>query len=101
MIFKATKEQIAQMGINAVKASTPRHLPYNPKTIFEIKDFMPGERGLFLDYVEGRMVKLNIRAIPDNRWETHNEIDYSYQSWKGTYPSYKELAQSVGVEFQV
>lgn len=43
------------------------------------------------------MVKLYIKKIAENVYETKNEIDPEYQSWAYTYPSATSLLQHSGI----
>jgi hypothetical protein len=97
MKITATEEQIKQIAANAVNAAEPMglgFLHYTPK-VFEAKDFTCEKKGLFLDYVEGRMTKLNIRREGDE-WEFPSGTPrVDYQSWCIKYPTYADLIKSV------
>lgn len=100
MKFIATPEQVAQIAANAVNASTPMGLGalhYNQQRQFVAGDFEPDARGLYLDYVEGRMVKLYIRKDETlgNSWELAHEPRADYQSWAHKYPTNEALVASV------
>lgn len=102
--FKATDEQVQDIAINAIKASKPMgmgYAHYNANQEFkreQIKlDKDSTNPGVFLDYVGGRMVKLQIWHKGDDVWETHSgEAQFDYQSWASKYHTYLELVQSVG-----
>ena len=99
IIIQATDEQISQMAANAVNVSSPAGLGYlhfNAATKFTAADFTPGERELYLDYVEGRMVKFYVRRHGANKWQANYEPRTDYQSWAFTYPTFQALAKSVG-----
>jgi len=97
MRFKATEQQILQMAANAVNASKPMgmgFLHYQPNNQFKPEDFIIKKNGLYLDYVQGRMVKLFIHKIEDNEWEVIGEPRCDYQSWCSKYPAYEDLINS-------
>lgn len=99
--FKATPEQVREIGANASNASTPAGmgiLHFQPGNI-PIEHFSLPDKGDFsLDYVQGRMVKLNIWK-KDNHWEIRDVADPEYQSWCRKYPTARSLLLSVsGVE---
>ena len=101
MEFKATEEQVKKMAALAVNASAPMGLGI---LHFQKKEYQPEEfpisiRGIYLDYVDGRMVKLNIFKSDEGTWRVADETSYDYQSWKSKYDSYKELAEAAGVAF--
>ncbi len=104
--FKATEDQIAEIGANAVNASKPVGLGHMSFTgqkisqarIFQCIDLNAGRGGLSLDYVQGRMVKLNIWKKGEH-WEINDHADPEYQSWCCKYPTVIALLNSVaGVE---
>jgi len=98
MIFKATEEQVKQIAANAVNASKPMGMGFLHYTnrVFTNKDFNIDKFGLNLDYVQGRMVKLNIKHKGDNQWQIiHGEPTYDYQSWINKYPTNQDLVNSV------
>jgi len=98
MKFKATEEQIKQIAVNAVKASSAMgmgHFHFNGEQEFKPDDFKTDKSGLYLDYVQGRMVKLNISRAGEGEWEIHGEPRSDYQSWKSTYPTNDDLVNSV------
>jgi len=105
--FKATEEQIQNIAVNAVKASQPMgagFMVFNPRDEFLPEQFkfqegLDGKPELHLDYVGGRMVKLNIWGKGDDVWETRDQADPEYQSWCRQYRTPQELLASVpGVE---
>lgn len=100
MRFKATDEQVKQMAANAVNASKPMgmgHLHFEPSNKFQPDAFEISKDGLFLDYVGGRMVKLSLRKLSANLWETPSRPPtHDYQSWVGTYSGYAALVISAG-----
>lgn len=98
--FKATPEQVLKIGENAATNSKPvgmGFIHFRPGPIsFETRQ--PPENELHLDYVQGRMVKLNIWKRGDH-WEMRDQCDPEYQSWHGAYGTVHELLKSVpGVE---
>lgn len=102
MIFKATEEQVRQIAVNAAEASKPMgmgYLSWNPVLDFTTEDVIVQERGVYLDYVRGRMVKLSMHKWGDEEdwWCIAYEPDPEYQSWISTYPTNKALVESAGV----
>ena len=102
-MFKATEEQILKLGANAVNAASPMgmgFLHFQEKE-YTAEDIGPclSEWGLDIDYFEGRMTKLHIRREKDG-WDEPGEPRSDYQSWCSKYPTFKDLAQSVGVTIQ-
>jgi len=113
MKFRATKEQLLQIGTHAVRASGVFGMGFlrgNGTEDFTLKedenshDSGLGEkalstRGLHLDYVLGRMVKLYIQACGEGIYQMHAQPRHDYQSWVTTYPTNEALVKSVpGVE---
>lgn len=105
MMVKATKEQISQICANAVNASKVVGIGaflFQERHEFKWDDFEKVDHGVYLDYIEGRMVKLDIINIDENIWEFRNfkrEPNIEYQSWAIKYPTFKDLVLSVlGVE---
>lgn len=109
--FRATEDQVMEMAANAVNASQPMgmgHMVANPRQKFEARDMghflnlNAGVAGLFIDYAQGRMVKLSIWKKEEDIWETDGHgrgVDLEYQSWGRKYKTYEELVKSVeGVE---
>jgi hypothetical protein len=100
--FKATPNQVKEIAVNATKASRPvgmGTLHFDSTHKFSVDDFLVDKKGLFLDYVQGRMVKLNIWRISEDVWETSDTTYNDYQSWCAKYPTYQDLLKSVpGVE---
>jgi hypothetical protein len=105
--FKATDEQILQMAEKAFNSSTPIGLgilKFNPHTdklpgnpMNYLRSYNDGRSAyIHLDYVEGRMVKFAARKEGDV-WDMH-EPRWDYQSWVGTYPTARDLIESVGAE---
>lgn len=98
--FMATDDQIKQIAANAVMASEPVGLGrvhYDPYRKYKPTEFKITPRGLFLDYIGGRMVKLNIhRKTEKDMWEIDDRIDPEYQSWCDKYPTVLDLIESAG-----
>jgi len=97
MRFKATEDQVKEMGALAVSASSAvgmGHLHFNGEQKFEAKDF---KTPLFTDYVQGRMVKLNIQKDEEDGvwWSNDFPPRSDYQSWASKYPDTK-LIETVG-----
>lgn len=98
--FRATAKQVQEIAANAVKASSPMgmgHLHYDYKTEFLPEMFDVTPRGLFLDYVQGRMVKLRIYKVTEELWEMHETIRPDYESWIAEYPTVQDLLKSAGI----
>lgn len=103
MKIKATKSQVAQIAVNAIKASTPMGMGwmhYNPNQTIREEDIKFYSDGIEIDYFSGRMVKLSIKQLKEDVWNVLNELPkIDYQSWAGKYPTCKDLVSSVkGVE---
>lgn len=114
MKFKATTEQIkkvAALAVNASRGAGMGMLHFRPKTYtpeeidlqftqFDFEKRVKGNRGqdVDLDYYEGRMVKLHIRALGEDAWEvTDSPPRPDYQSWADTYPTYPALLRAAGI----
>ncbi|MEO1208554.1 MAG: hypothetical protein AAFX78_03345 [Cyanobacteria bacterium J06638_20] len=99
MKFEATSEQVQQIAANAVNASKPMglgYMQYDESVVFPAQDFSPDSNGsIYLDYVGGRMVKLNIRHLGDGLYEISDNISADYQSWIGEYATSQALVGSV------
>ena len=96
MKFKATEQQVKQIAANAINASKPMGMGifhYNSGSVFTDLDIEDDE--LYFDYVEGRMVKLNIRDLGDGEYEIADNPTSDYQSWCRTYPTTEALVNSV------
>lgn len=102
MIFKATENQIKQIAANAVMASKPvglGFLHFDDEEKFSPENFLFDPRGgMHLDYVGGRMVKLNIWREENGDWRMRDEISSEYESWIRKYPTVQDLVRSAGVE---
>jgi hypothetical protein len=110
IIFKATDKQLMQLCANAVNASKPiglGKLHYIKDHVFKPEDFkddvMNLQDGLVkrleLDYVEGRMVKLQIHYTRNKgEYMTLNNVQEDFQSWYKTYPTALELLQGAGID---
>jgi len=102
MEFKATEAQIKKVAALAVNASSPIGmgvLHYKADFEFSPSDFEVDETGLHLDYVQGRMVKLNIRRIDGNTYKARDDAPTAdYQSWVHKYPTYEALFSAAGIE---
>ena len=98
MKFTATKEQVKQIGLNAIKASKPVMLGYLAADVerpVTLDDLEIDENGLDIDYFRGNMVKLLIHRNTENQWELNDSVDFEYQSWARVYPTAKALVGSV------
>ena len=103
---KMTELEVKQMAANAVNASSPVGLGVFRFTdkIFKATDFQIKEngyrgRGLWLDYVEGRMVKLRIyqdETCAEGEWiVSPSDPRPDYQSWCERYSTTQSLINSV------
>lgn len=104
MRFRATEDQVKQVVIRAIMASSPVGMGlihYNKNLMLKPSDIELLPRGIVVDYYGGRMVKLTIRRN-ESDWEILNygrEPDIEYQSWAVKYPTHRALLESVpGVE---
>jgi hypothetical protein len=107
MQFKATDAQILEvfrLAINASMAMGLGMIHYQAKdwdtekvtTIFEPHLNRPS---ITLDYVEGRMVKLSVRRMPEGEWLiTDKAPNVEYESWCTKYPTYPALLRAAGIE---
>lgn len=104
--FNATKEQIQQMAANAVNASVPvglGFLHHDGSKVFKLEEFdFDLKWGLHLDYIGGRMVKLDFNPVKgeENKWEPGCGCESprsDYQSWCWKYPTLNDLFESVGI----
>jgi len=109
MRFTATKDQVSKMGVLAINASVPMgmgflHATAGDYSLEELekahgKDcLLDPEGNLFLDYFEGRMVKLSIRKAgkSGNVYETRDVAHPDYQSWCKTYETPADLVKAAG-----
>lgn len=98
--FKAMPEQVSQMAANACqhsKAVGIGRLHFNPDTVFKAEHFPVGlGAAINLDYVQGRMVKLNIWSEAEDVWKMRDKADPEYQSWCRKYPTARSLIESAG-----
>ena len=100
MKFSATQEQISQIAANAVNASSPMglgHLGFQSKTYLP-SEFHVSDQGIYLDYVDGRMVKLIVYPSGNGQWEINDNISSDYQSWSIYYRTVEQLVRSVVVD---
>lgn len=99
MKFTATDDQIREMCALACAASIPvgmGFLHYNREDRYSGVKF-DIEDGAYLDYVDGRMVKLTIHKRPNDVWEIPRDARADYQSWVRMYPTNRALAEAAGV----
>jgi hypothetical protein len=101
MRIRATDEQVSKMCALAVQASAPMgmgFLHFDTNTVFTPEDFpIKAATAVYLDYVQGRMVKLGMRRGGPDIWDAPDQISGEYESWIVRYPSY-ELAEAAGAE---
>lgn len=109
MRFKATDKQLATVMANAVNASRPVGLgflhfddskKYTPDDF--IDELKTNTGWVNLDYVGGRMVKFRLTPEKDGYYEIADSAipQSDYQSWCGTYRTYRELLDSAGIEVE-
>ncbi|MEG4883018.1 hypothetical protein QUB75_19755 [Microcoleus sp. K1-B6] len=96
--FEATEQQIREIAINAIKYS--KNVGWGLLRGVEKLDIHPGDiklddRGLSLDYVNGRCVKLFIERLSDNRWRIRDNADPEYQTWACRWVSNQTLVEYV------
>lgn len=94
MIINVTDEEVIEMGKLAILASKPMGLGifhFNPHLKKEDINLKISERGLYIDYYEGRMVKFYARKTT-NGYDFNERISADYQSWICKYDSYETLA---------
>jgi len=99
MEVQLTEEQAKQLAANAINASKPMGmgwLHYTP-TSYTLEDAARciSDRGINIDYFEGRMVKLYVRRNGDMYSFNDGEPRGDYQSWCVEYPTYQALIDSV------
>lgn len=98
MKFNATEAQARQVAANAVNASKPMgmgFLHFDSGSVFTELDIpVAGDGSIYLDYVQGRMVKLSIAKREDG-YEIRDSISADYQSWICEYPTVEDLVNSV------
>ena len=73
------------------------YLHYDAEHEFMQDDFEVTSHGIYLDYVEGRMVKLNIyrEGRESDEYEIPDNPRHDYQSWVRVYPRTEDLVNSV------
>jgi hypothetical protein len=99
MKFRATEDEIIEIGLNAINASKPVGLgaivfsdKVYTKSDLTLTEFL---HGLSIDYFQGRMVKLHIKSHGEGIWSTCDDPPkWDYQSWWFTYPTYFDLVKS-------
>lgn len=96
--MELTEQQARQIAANAVNASAPMGVGI---MAFDDKVYSPddvqqcvSDRGINIDYFDGRMVKLYIRRDGDDWILPTHSPRHDYQSWVTTYPTYEALFQS-------
>jgi hypothetical protein len=104
MLFKATKNQLRLIALNAVNASVPVglgvfHFQAKNYGLGDLPEMLRDDGSVNLDYVNGRMVKLYIKAKGEDTYEIRDTATSDYQSWVSKYKTPRELVLSVpGVE---
>ena len=103
MNVKLTDAQVRTMMALAVNASNPGGpqslgwFQYAPEKTYTAEDFKDNDitRDAYLDYVDGRMVKLSMRHMADGTWDCpDHEPRSDYQSWVRVYPTYQALVDA-------
>lgn len=97
MIIKATDDQVIEMAKLAIMNSIPMgmgflHFRSELKKEDINLEIINGE--VYLDYVQGRMVKFWATKKEDG-WKFDDSINPEYQSWCSKYPSYQALFEAV------
>lgn len=104
MRFHATEEQVRHLLALATNASVPAGLGFLQATTkeFTAADFPVGTESV--DYVQGRMVKLVVygnleegRRIREPQYVA-GDMERTYQSWGGKYPTASALIEAAGLE---
>lgn len=98
--FKATVDQLQTIAAAVTNAAEPVGLG-----ILHFKDqrYLPNQfnattgKSFHIDYVEGRMVKLNIFFVECETYEIQKEIRSDYQSWKRVFPDCTFLLAACGI----
>ena len=61
----------------------------------DVKDIVSKDGNIYLDYYEGRMIKLTIHKLGDDTFSTNDgEANIEYQSWGAKYPTYEDLVST-------
>lgn len=97
-IFEATEGQVKQMAANAANASRPMGSIFMGEAGGYIDDdFEVTESGLHMEYMGavGRMVKLSIDRIGEDRWQIKGPLSNIHHSWLCEYPTAQALIGSV------
>lgn len=110
MEIKATVQQICEIMAKAVNASTcpggMASLSYQAGMHYSagvFKEMMrdridwSNDNKLYVDYYEGRMVKLTFEKVGDDRWKISRGYapEPDYQSWAKTYPTVSALISGI------
>ena len=109
MKAKLNKQQVLAIAVNVINASVPvgmGMLHFQPKAYTEddvkqLPQYHEDEDGsilMYMDYVDGRMVKTDLTKGEDGYYHFPDYgPDPEYQSWCAMYPTYNDLLESVGV----
>jgi len=100
--FKATTEQLQALYALLYNASAPMglgHLHYNPDTMLPEQVTVEVEKGFYMDYVKGRMVKFMCRGTQEPGTYTTNSDRprADYQSWCYEYPTVQDALKAAGI----
>jgi len=104
IIFKADETQIKQLVGNVVNASIPvgmGFIHFDPALINVDQLRLDWEKDIHLDYVQGRMVKLNLKYLQDDFWQHTGFLDSEYQSWMAKYPTIPKLLDTLDIDYDV
>ena len=103
MKFNATKGQLLCIMANAVNASIPvgmGFLQYQDKTysVQDMERYVRDDEEIFayIDYADGRMVKLTIFK-KDGQYFIQDNFRADYQSFVRVYPTVEALIKSAGI----
>ena len=102
LIIKGSDEQVKQMFINAINASSPigmGMLHFEDKN-YTVEDIETSD-SYNADYFHGRMTKTHFTKVNIN-WIVGgpNPPHPEYQGWSNKYPTYEELAATVGASVE-
>ena len=96
--FKATEQEVKEIGANAIQYSRPfglGYLGYRSELVIKPEDIDLEDGNLNLDHVAGQCVKLFIRNIGGEMWEIAESPTRDYQTWVSKWPTNEALVESV------
>lgn len=103
MRFKATEAEVQQIAAKAIEASKPAELHLfppemqadYPKIQVDPHSLKVQDSGLFLEYVEGRCIKLRVYRLTEDEWRIPEIIFTENHSWLDVYPTSESLILAV------